>query len=307
MTRGRGGFIGTNVVPAAAGINSAASGVWTMREQERFKAAATWPSSPPGGVFTGLQLWLDASDASTLYDATTGGSLVAADGGVARWEDKSGNSRHATQSTSGARPARKTGVQNGLDVLRFDGTNDALDSTDFFDLTAGQAMTAFIVLKRASTGRTDCILSKYGWSNALDQSTQKGWSWTFLNNDKIRALYTTFDANGSSTRLSDSTVTASSFTVLTLKGSAGSLSSSTMYRNSSVIASSATATAMETLDNTSYAVTIGALRYKFNEASEKYLQFASGDFAEVIMYDSALSDTDRAAVENYLIAKWGIT
>lgn len=299
MTRGRGGFIGKNVIPSVL----AASGLWTLREQEANKRAGTWPILLLGGVTSGLQLWLDASDANTLYDATTGGSLVAADGGVARWEDKSGNARHATQSTSGARPVRKTQIQNGLDVLRFDGTDDFLDSTDFLDLTAGQAMTAFVVFKRAATGSFRYLLSKYGFSNAGDDSTQKGWGWGFTDTDKIRALYTTFANNGLSTRLTDSTVTASSFTVLTLTGSAGSLSSSTFYRNSSVIASSATATAMETLDNTSYAVTIGALRYTFNAATQKYISFASGDFAEIIIYNSALSDTDRAAVENYLIAK----
>jgi len=303
MTRGRGGFIGTNVTPSLL----AASGVWTLREQESAKRGGTWPFVLLGGVNTGLQLWLDGSDASTLFDATTGGSLVAADGAVARWEDKSGNGRHATQSTSGSRPTRKTAIQNSLGVLRFDGTDDFLDSTDFLDLTSGQAMTAFVVFKRASTGRFEHLLSKYGFSNALNDSTQKGWNWAFLDTNTLRASYTTFANNGASTRLSNSTVTASSFTVLTLKSSAGSLSSSTMYRNSSVIASSATATAMETLDDTSYAVTIGALRYTFNAATEKYLAFTSGDFAEIIMYDSALSDANRAAVESYLISKWGIT
>ena len=28
---------------------------------------------------------------------------------------------------------------------------------------------------------------------------------------------------------------------------------------------------------------------------------------EIIVYNSALSDANRALVENYLIAKWGIT
>jgi hypothetical protein len=35
--------------------------------------------------------------------------------------------------------------------------------------------------------------------------------------------------------------------------------------------------------------------------------FWEGDIAEVIIYDSALSDTDRGKVEDYLLAKWGIT
>ena len=32
-----------------------------------------------------------------------------------------------------------------------------------------------------------------------------------------------------------------------------------------------------------------------------------GDICEIIIYDSALSDTDREAVEDYLMTKWGIT
>jgi hypothetical protein len=76
-----------------------------------------------GGGFDPLSLspalWLDASDSSTLYDAVTGGSLVAADGLVARWEDKSGNARHVAQATSGDRPLRKTSQINGKDVVRF--------------------------------------------------------------------------------------------------------------------------------------------------------------------------------------------
>ena len=68
-------------------------------------------------------LWLDASDATTLYDATVGGNFVAADGVVARWEDKSGNARHATQATLANRPQRKIGVKNGKDIIRFNGSN----------------------------------------------------------------------------------------------------------------------------------------------------------------------------------------
>lgn len=77
-----------------------------------------------------LLLWLDASDATSLYDATSGGSLVAPDGSVARWQDKSGNAYHATQSTSGSRPVRKTNILNGRAVLRFDGTNDFMGASN---------------------------------------------------------------------------------------------------------------------------------------------------------------------------------
>jgi hypothetical protein len=71
----------------------------------------------------GVQLWTDFTDPSTLYDATSGGSLVAPDGAIARAEDKSGNGFHATQATSGNRPVRKVNVLNGRDVARFTRAN----------------------------------------------------------------------------------------------------------------------------------------------------------------------------------------
>lgn len=55
---------------------------------------------------TSTHLWLDAADASTIFDAASGGSLTADGGFVGRIEDKSGNARHATQSTSANRPVR---------------------------------------------------------------------------------------------------------------------------------------------------------------------------------------------------------
>lgn len=82
-------------------------------------------------------LWLDLSDESTLYDAASGGSLVAADGLVARIEDKSGNGNHCT-ATSGARPTLKTNIQNGRSILRFDGTNYLTGATN---ATTGNAKT----------------------------------------------------------------------------------------------------------------------------------------------------------------------
>lgn len=59
----------------------------------------------------GLQAWYDAADsASVTLDA----------GRVSRWSDKSGNARHATNTTSGStQPSYTTAGRNGLNVLRF--------------------------------------------------------------------------------------------------------------------------------------------------------------------------------------------
>jgi hypothetical protein len=76
-------------------------------------------------------MWLDANDRNTLYDATTGGALVAPDGAVARWEDKSGNSNHGTQATLARRAILKTNQQNGKNVIRFNGLTTPGNGTFF--------------------------------------------------------------------------------------------------------------------------------------------------------------------------------
>lgn len=96
---------------------------------------------------SGLQLWLDASNG--LFDATSGGNPVATDGSsVARWEDRSGNSRNASQATSANRPILKTAVQNGRNGIRFDGSNDFMATASF---AHSVPITVFLVCKRLST------------------------------------------------------------------------------------------------------------------------------------------------------------
>lgn len=77
---------------------------------------------------TDSALWLDADDSSTI-------TLVS--GAVSEWRDKSGNLRHATQATAENRPLLVADGLNGTDVIRFDGTNDILQSTTTIDLTSG--------------------------------------------------------------------------------------------------------------------------------------------------------------------------
>lgn len=64
-------------------------------------------------------VWLDGTDTATLFDATSGGSLVAPGAAVARWEDKSGNARHATTTTVEWRPSRVVSGINTRGSLGF--------------------------------------------------------------------------------------------------------------------------------------------------------------------------------------------
>lgn len=148
----------------------------------------------------GCQLALDASIPTSLYDATSGGSLVAADGSVARWEDQSGNARHATQATSGARPLRKTAIQGGNDVVRFDGSDDAM----VHGATSGSdPNTMFCVFNRRATQPSYRVLLTYGTSG------DNGAIFNLRNSSNFAGTYTGIDANSTYTPPTDSGCTLS--------------------------------------------------------------------------------------------------
>jgi hypothetical protein len=78
-------------------------------------------------------LWLDASDIST----------ISVDSGVSVWRDKSGNARHATQSTAASRPLLTTA--GGYPVVRFDGTDDWLTIASSFFPAGAPSGVSFII------------------------------------------------------------------------------------------------------------------------------------------------------------------
>lgn len=112
----------------------------------RFTASAPAPEFYPTNL-TGCALWLDYSDANTLYDAISGGSLVAADGAIGRCEDKSGGTYHAYTIESGQRPLRKDASLNGKRSALFDSD----DYSNWNSPTTSNACTVFIVHKYAGT------------------------------------------------------------------------------------------------------------------------------------------------------------
>lgn len=230
-------------------------------------------------VIAGLQLWLDASDALTLYNATSGGSLVAPDGAVARWDDKSGNNRHATQATSSARPLRKTGVQNGNDVLRFDGLNDNLDSADWFS----SSISIFVVVASDSSA-TQSLVSKF---NAIGD---REYLLNIQSAVGVRFLKNEVGNDGAANQFVDHATTLTGFNIIAgAKGTTDGIASANGVETSVTFASSG--------------VFDGSALWKIG-AQEDLVNFFKGDIAEVLIYNRALSTTERSQVEEYLQSKW---
>ena len=101
------------------------------------------PSSIPN-----LSLWLEAS-----AGVTTDGTTPATNGQqVEQWDDQSGNSVNATQSTSANQPIFESNVLNGQPVLRFDGdVHQWMNTSSFLNSSYKTAMTYFIVDTAATT------------------------------------------------------------------------------------------------------------------------------------------------------------
>lgn len=194
---------------------------------------------------------------------------------VSSWDDLSGNSHDATQGTGGLQPVYKTGIINGLPVVRFDGTA-ILNMANFTD---SSNWTVFAVFNR--TGRD----AQYNVVISLSQAGGASESFATIAEFSFWVgqwgVYTGMDnpANSGSN---------STFGYYSVVKSGTSLS---FFKNGSTDGSATASTGV------------------FSEShigKDEYGSGLAGDIAEIILYDSALSSGDRALVEGYLAAKYAI-
>lgn len=81
----------------------------------------TLPSQIPG-----LNLWYDASISNASYIQTGGGAAPTDTQAVEKWIDKQLTGRDANQTSGTRQPTWRSGQQNGLGAILFDGSNDVL-------------------------------------------------------------------------------------------------------------------------------------------------------------------------------------
>lgn len=235
--------------------------------------AALWT---PAQLTTAL--WLDAADTSTITESG---------GAVSQWDDKSGNSRHVTQSTPSRQPAYSATGLNSKPTIDFDGSDDFLKNATF--QPAG-AVSCFLVFNRDSVGgifintqRTNGIFEINGgfgggYRNITFTATgainpSLGFDIASGGANQNAILGVQYDGSGS---------TSADF-VARLNGS-----------NQSIVNGGALGFANET------GFTIGG-RVVQN------LGFYDGRVSELIFTNSQLTLSDVQKIEGYLAHKWGLT
>jgi hypothetical protein len=224
---------------------------------------------------SGCQLWLDATDSSSVTLNSTS---------VTQWSDKSGNARHLTQSTLSNSP-NYTRVNSNymIDFVR-------ANKTYLINASYSQIYTNFtlymIIKRKAAPVDTERIFVAIPVSYATDWNTQTGFS--FSSTIELAA-------NGSGTSFSDgSNLNVTMYSILTSSNSAN------VYKNAdttSVISRSLG------LTGNSIGILLGSgTNSGINTVSEQF----NGYIGEVILFTKVLTSSERQQIEGYLAFKWGL-
>lgn len=240
-----------------------------------------------------LKGWWDFSDASILYtdDGTT---PVSADGDLLyHVKDKSITGATMLQATSDNRPVYKRNVYRGKSVARFS-TSDGMTTTSSALLSAFTGadlpFTLFMVCKDStSAAYTEMFrigthangYPKYQFLYRLSPASY----YLSKYDDTATGKDVISDNDSSPTGVWRSVIWKDTGTV------------GTIYHNSTLVTTGSTDSDVGTMTPTGV-VRIGA-------AAGAGLDLI-GDVGEVLLYTSALSDSDRATVQAYLANKWGL-
>lgn len=225
------------------------------------------------------ELWLKAETLTATYLSYDSISL---------WQDQSGNGNHATQ----------TGTKRPFLTVSTNGNNAVFFSNTFLDIPYNSSLnpsnfTLFIIQR---------VFNGSGFSasfSSRDLNPSRGFMLYAQDGD-----YEFWSGSGTGPSwnklLSGITVAESDFELITLKGtnSSNQLTQNIYFSgalNTNTITNSFSA-------NTSQPTRIGA---GSNETTDGNY-FLDGYIAEIILYSSALNDTEREKIESYLAIKYGM-
>lgn len=235
----------------------------------------------PGG---GAELWTFAGTATMFWvDCSDGSSLTLESGAASQVNDLSGNGYDVTQATASNRPTLQTAVQNGLNVLRFDGVNDYLSRVSSMAIGQNVSELVCIAIRRHTTvpAAAQQFLGTARFAMNANASGFAGGTAKRLDAD-------------SSTVASDNIVVSTSFDLHVIH--ANFVNNVLTVRINGTVRATATISGSGNTSNTA----LTALYLGSNFAGSANFRGDLGELA--IMHDSA----DLTRGEGYLSHKWGL-
>lgn len=236
--------------------------------------------------------WYDSTDTSTIFTGSGCTGAISDGARIGCWQDKSGNGNHAIQSTGSQQPQfQSTGGNtiNGNSVIYFDGIRTApryFEVASNLGLNGTNPHTIFYVFERnTSDGDYDSLIGN---------ATQNVSTFALRKSGANNALQLLNSVTGSSIVLSGSTVvTGNGAHVAATKRDGNNF---TIY-----VEGASDATTTNSVSFNSDNMAIGNSNLNTDDP------WQDGTINELIIYPSALNDTDRLAIECYLADKWGVT
>ena len=272
-------FSDTIVNPASQPVNMRVVGAMAAATPTGTPAAASPTPTATASAFdptsiAGLKLWLKA-DALALSD----GAAVSA------WNDSSPSGYNVTQGNGGFQPKYKTGIVNGKPVVRFDGVDDYLLNDAAPTIPTGSTgYTVFVVTESATIAAGFPSVIDF----ALNPATEGTGPSVEIRRNVDELDHVHFDT-GYVLAKELAGVVVGQWNLITADWNGSNIH---LWRNGTL-----KDTAGTTLIGQTGSRTIVGCNSSGNN-------FWNGDIAEILVYNSALSTTDRQNVENYLKTKY---
>ena len=215
-------------------------------------------------------LWLDAADTS---------KITASGGVVSSWQDKSGNSNHASGANG---PLSGNSTISGKNVLTFDGSNDQLSIPTIIPAPQTTGFTVFVVAFPTNpiVGTRGFLDGGAAAGQRVYMRVQTGQVIAAIGNQGVATI--TVNGTTSAPFVSDVRhVPVSGATTLAVNGTTSSVF------------------------NPLFTGSVGAMALGVQTTAST--PFFAGHIAECVIYNRALSDSERLTIRQYLATKWGIT
>ncbi|MBU2547139.1 MAG: LamG domain-containing protein [Proteobacteria bacterium] len=229
-------------------------------------------------------LWLKA-DAGVTHSG----------GAISQWNDQSGAGANAAQATVAEQPTWVEDGPNHKPVVRFDGTNDWLKITNFAGLTNQNAYSILMNGSCEASGLPRDILGGMDPATYPPAATTHGLLLEVLTGNNVRLLHRFPFAAGGGDNLQTTSGGFSYATPLNLALVRSATNMNAWINGSLQSPAQATTTAAFNLNMD---VAVGRL------SPAQTIRYLYGGIAELLVFNKALSDSERSRCESYLDWKY---
>ncbi|MFT6631407.1 MAG: hypothetical protein ACJAS4_001356 [Bacteriovoracaceae bacterium] len=239
---------------------------------------------------SGLSLWLDGSDQTSMFSNTDCSSNVVTvtNDPVKCWRDKSGNGLHAIEATNP--PKYDSLVQNSLSGIKF--LDEILKVPDHTSLDGGSAISVYMVYQETSKDNVIRTLLDKSFSSQRTIQTYLG------NSDKVINFTDDGATTSKTSYIFTSPVNTPELVSLEITNSG-----QTMMRDGSNDISSLDVASFPSTGST-VIETAGEL--KIGNSTVGSSSYLNGHVMEILYFDRELTAQEKLDVDAYLKLKWDL-